>query len=111
MNGCAKCVQSSSYAGGLREKCDALNALHGAERVARCWGAGAGLRFDQTRDAITNLLQVVPLMKSLALLLCSLLHFALNGALLFGGLVMISNTYCSGVVFAGVQVKSGCQRS
>lgn len=56
---CADCVNDSSYPGELREKCDAFNARHGAERVARCWGAGAGMRFDQTKDAITSLLQVV----------------------------------------------------
>eukprot|EP00884_Botryococcus_braunii_P011677 jgi/Botrbrau1/2050/Bobra.0047s0026.4 len=43
--------------GPIREKCQALGAPHGAERVARSWGAGAGLRVDQTKQAISNLLQ------------------------------------------------------
>ncbi len=35
-----------------------LGARHAAERSLRCWGAGAGLAYGATRDAIRNLLQV-----------------------------------------------------
>ncbi len=29
-----------------------LSARHAAERMSRCWGSGAGLIFDETRDSI-----------------------------------------------------------
>ena len=37
-----------------------LGARHAAERLLRCWGAGAGLSFDATRTAIRNLLEARP---------------------------------------------------
>lgn len=45
--------------GELRSKCDAaLGGRHGAaERLARCWGGGAGVRLDETKDAFARMLQ------------------------------------------------------
>ncbi len=33
-------------------------ALCSAERLARCWGSGAGFKFDETKDSIRSMLQV-----------------------------------------------------
>ena len=35
-----------------------LHSRHAAERMLRCWGSGAGLVFEDTRDAIKKLLLV-----------------------------------------------------
>jgi len=34
-----------------------LSARHGAEKVLRCWGSGAGLEYQETKEAIGRLLQ------------------------------------------------------
>lgn len=35
-----------------------LHSRHAAERMLRCWGSGAGLVFEETREAIKKLLLV-----------------------------------------------------
>lgn len=35
-----------------------LRSRHAAERMLRCWGSGAGLAFEETCEAIKNLLLV-----------------------------------------------------
>jgi len=37
-----------------------LRSRHAGERMLRCWGSGAGLAFEDTRDAIKKLLSVRP---------------------------------------------------
>ena len=37
-----------------------LRSGHAGERMLRCWGSGAGLAFEDTRDAIKKLLSVRP---------------------------------------------------
>ncbi|PSC74724.1 Programmed cell death 4 [Micractinium conductrix] len=42
----------------LRHKCEVqLEAKHAAERLARCWGSGAGFKFDETKESIRSMLQ------------------------------------------------------
>jgi MA3 domain len=41
----------------VRLKCESLlSARHAAERLLRCWGNGAGLVFEDTRDAVRKML-------------------------------------------------------
>ena len=44
----------------LHKSCEAhLSAKHGvAERLARCWGGGAGFALDETKDSIRSMLKV-----------------------------------------------------
>ncbi|KAI7837239.1 hypothetical protein COHA_008927 [Chlorella ohadii] len=49
---------AGSLAAELRHKCELhLSAKHSAERLARCWGSGAGFKFDETKDSIRSMLQ------------------------------------------------------
>ncbi|PRW57868.1 programmed cell death 4-like isoform B [Chlorella sorokiniana] len=49
---------AGSLAAELRHKCELhLGAKHSAERLARCWGSGAGFKFDETKDSIRSMLQ------------------------------------------------------
>ena len=45
----------------VRRKCGVLlKGRHAAERMQRCWGAGAGLRLPETRAAVASMLMVRP---------------------------------------------------
>ena len=45
--------------GSVKHKAEALlHSRHAAERMLRCWGSGAGLAFENTRDAIKQLIAV-----------------------------------------------------
>lgn len=50
----------SPLAGELQHKCEAhLGAKHGvADRMARCWGGGAGFALDETKVSIASMLKV-----------------------------------------------------
>ncbi|KAL4858246.1 Programmed cell death protein 4 [Chlorella vulgaris] len=42
----------------LQHKCSLhLGAKHYTERLLRCWGSGAGFKFDETKESIRNMLQ------------------------------------------------------
>lgn len=48
-----------SLAADLKHKCELhLGAKHSAERLQRCWGSGAGFKFDETKESIRSMLQV-----------------------------------------------------
>lgn len=55
---CCSCVAESAGAAEVRRKCGVLlKGRHAAERMQRCWGAGAGLRLMETRGAVAAMLQ------------------------------------------------------
>lgn len=48
-----------SLAAELKHRCELhLGAKHAAERLQRCWGSGAGFKFDETKESIRSMLQV-----------------------------------------------------
>ncbi len=51
---------SDSAASLVKHKAETLlRSRHAGERMLRCWGSGAGLAFEDTRDAIKKLLSVL----------------------------------------------------
>ena len=51
-------LADSAGAAEVRRKCGVLlKGRHAAERMQRCWGAGAGLRLAETRAAVAAMLQ------------------------------------------------------
>ena len=54
------CAEEGDAAvGSVKAKAEVLlRSRHAAERMLRCWGSGAGLVFEDTRDAIKKLLSV-----------------------------------------------------
>ena len=51
-------MADSAGAAEVRRKCGVLlKGRHAAERMQRCWGAGAGLRLAETRAAVAAMLQ------------------------------------------------------
>ncbi|KAL4436793.1 hypothetical protein ABPG75_003932 [Micractinium tetrahymenae] len=47
-----------SLAAELKHKCELhLGAKHSGERLQRCWGSGAGFKFDETKESIRSMLQ------------------------------------------------------
>lgn len=55
------CAESTgdSAVGSVKAKAEVLlRSGHAAERMLRCWGSGAGLVFEDTRDAIKKLIAV-----------------------------------------------------
>lgn len=51
-------LADSAGAAEVRRKCGVLlKGRHAAERMQRCWGAGAGLRLAETRAAVAAMLK------------------------------------------------------
>ena len=56
---CLTGASTDSAVGLVKHKAETLlRSRHAGERMLRCWGSGAGLVFDDTREAIKKLLSV-----------------------------------------------------